>query len=227
MITAIKGCIFDLDGVICDTARYHYLAWKKLACDLDIGFTELENEALKGVSRMKSLDILLGAAAAGYSEKEKLQMAEKKNEWYVNYINQMTKTEINTGIINFISELKSGNIKISLGSVSKNAPIILRKLEIEDLFDVIIDGNTVINAKPDPEVFLTAAANMDLPPQNCIVFEDAVSGIQAAHNAGMKCVGVGSPQILNIADYIIPDFKDITFLKIKNALSEDRISSSV
>lgn len=218
MTTIIKGCIFDLDGVICDTAKYHYLAWKRLADNLCIHFTESENELLKGVSRMKSLDILLGVSATSYTEQEKLQMATQKNEWYVDYIHQMTKAELNTGILDFISILKAENLKIALGSVSKNTSLILHKLEIEDLFNAIIDGNTVANAKPDPEVFLKAAESLELPPENCIVFEDAISGVQAAHNANMKCVGVGSPVILNSADYNIPDFKSITFTTIKNAL---------
>lgn len=211
----IKGCIFDLDGVICDTAKYHFLAWKRLANRLNIPFDEERNELLKGVSRMESLDILLNDHVNSYSQEEKVKMATEKNQWYVEYIKQMTKDELNIGVMDFINSLKKDNIKISLGSASKNAPLILERLEIKDLFDAIVDGNIVANAKPDPEVFTTAAKLIDLPYDNCIVFEDAVAGVEAAHRANMKCVGVGSPETLSMADYIIPDFKDFSLSQIE------------
>lgn len=204
----IKGCIFDLDGVICSTAEYHYLAWRELARSLGITFTEQDNEKLKGVSRMDSLEIILGTHTDRYTAAEKSHMAAHKNTIYLEYINKMNQSRLSPGISDFLRELKKQKIKTALGSVSKNAPLILQKLQITDLFDSIVDGNKVSRAKPDPEVFLTAAGELHLEPAGCIVFEDAIAGVQAAHNAGMACIGVGDPLILTEADHVIPDFKD-------------------
>lgn len=206
-----KGCIFDLDGVICDTAKYHYLAWKKLADSLEIPFTEEENERLKGVSRMDSLKILLSLGNLDFSDEELLQFAEQKNNWYREYIKQITSDEILDGVLDFILELRKHDIKIALGSVSKNAPDILKGLNIEQYFDAVIDGNKVTQAKPDPEVFLAGARELNLEPNSCLVFEDAASGIEAAHNANMKCIGIGSSDILSDADHVIPDFHGFTY----------------
>lgn len=210
-----KGCIFDLDGVICDTAKYHFLAWKKLAKRLEIPFTEKENEMLKGVSRIDSLKILLSLKNILPGEEELLRLADLKNNWYREYIRQITPDELLEGVLEFIAALKAHNIKIALGSVSKNAPDILNSLNITQYFDAVIDGNRVSRAKPDPEVFLSGAHELMLDPKSCLVFEDAISGVKAAHNAGMKCIGIGDPSILSEADYVIPGFRDFSYRNLE------------
>lgn len=206
----IKGCIFDLDGVIVDTAKYHYLAWKRLANELGFEFTEEDNERLKGVSRMKSLEILLEIGNKDFDEKTKLELADKKNSWYVEYISKMDESEILDGVKDFLTNLRENGIKISLGSVSKNAMTILKNINLLTYFDAIIDGTKVKNAKPDPEVFLKAAEELSLKPEECCVFEDAVAGIEAAKRANMKVIGVGSNAILKDADKVIGGFKGAT-----------------
>ncbi|KRQ87854.1 Beta-phosphoglucomutase [Caloramator mitchellensis] len=205
----IKGCIFDLDGVVVDTAKYHYLAWKRLANELGFEFTEKDNERLKGVSRMKSLEILLEIGNMNFDEEIKEKLAEKKNNWYVEYISKMDESEILPGVKEFITNLKKNGIKIALGSVSKNAGIILENTNLKKYFDAIIDGNKVTKAKPDPEVFLKAAEELGLEPYECIVFEDAVAGIEAAKNANMRVIGVGSDEILKDSDKVISGFEGI------------------
>ncbi|KOF56040.1 beta-phosphoglucomutase [Clostridium sp. DMHC 10] len=200
MIESIKGAIFDLDGVIVDTAKYHYIAWKKLACELGFEFTEKDNERLKGVSRMRSLDILLDIGNISLDKYEKEKLADKKNRWYVEYIKAMDESEILPGVKEFLYKLKSSGVKIALGSASKNAPIILQNLNITNLFDVIVDGNQVSKAKPDPEVFLLCARKLKLDPIDCVVFEDAKAGIEAAKRAGMKAIGIGTKENLPNAD---------------------------
>lgn len=207
---AVRGCIFDLDGVIVDTAKYHYLAWRRLASELGFEFTLKDNERLKGVSRMRSLEILLEVGGLDFDEETKIKLAEKKNKWYVDYISKIDKSELLPGVEGFIRMLKGNDIKIALGSASKNSMIILRNLGMVDYFDAIIDGNKVKNAKPDPEIFLLGAKELRIPPNECAVFEDAEAGIEAAKNAGMYAIGVGSPQILKRADRVIPGFVGLT-----------------
>ncbi|OFY60337.1 MAG: beta-phosphoglucomutase, partial [Bacteroidetes bacterium RBG_19FT_COMBO_42_10] len=172
----IRGCIFDLDGVIVDTAKYHFLAWKRLADQMGVHFTEKDNERLKGVSRMDSLDIILEIGNIKPDRELKEKYARLKNEWYKDYISRMTPDEILPGSAEFINELKSAGIRTALGSASKNTPMILEKLGIVTLFDAVADGNIVKKAKPDPEVFLVAARMINVEPSHCIVFEDAVAG---------------------------------------------------
>lgn len=203
MLNNIKGAIFDLDGVIVNTAKYHYLAWKRLAKELGFEFSETDNEKLKGVSRMKSLDILLKIGNIEVSEQEKFKLAEKKNTWYVEYVSNIDERELLCGAKELIILLKNAGIKIALGSASKNAPLIMRNLGIESLFDCIIDGNKVSKAKPNPEVFILAAIGMGLANSECIVFEDAEAGVEAAKRAGMKCIGIGDKTILKKADLVI------------------------
>ncbi len=207
----IKGCIFDLDGVIVDTAKYHYLAWKELAEKLGFNFSEKDNEKLKGVSRMHSLDILLETGKKDFDKKTKLKFAENKNKKYLEYILKMTPEEILPGVIDFLEDLQNKNIKIALGSASKNAMTILNRLKLKNYFEIVIDGTKVSKAKPDPEVFLKAAEELKVKPGECIVFEDAEAGIEAAINGKFKCVGIGSPKTLSKADYVISNFKNITF----------------
>ena len=215
----IKAFIFDLDGVVVDTAKYHYLAWKRLAEELGFFFSEKDNERLKGVSRMRSLEILLEVGGLQFDEDEMVKMASKKNEWYVNYIMQMTPEEILPGVIDFLDSAKKRGIRIALGSASKNAPIILERIDLMKYFDVVIDGNEVSKAKPDPEVFLKAAEKLNCKPDECVVFEDAEAGIEAALNGNMHAVGVGSPEILKNAGNVIPGFENVdieTFLSLED-----------
>ncbi len=218
----IKACLFDLDGVIVDTAKYHYLAWKQLAAELGIDFTPESNERLKGVSRMRSLEIILEIGNLTLTEKEKLACAEKKNALYLGYIRQLQPGEILPGVRSFLQELKSRQIRVVLGSASKNASVILQQLNITDLFDAIIDGNKVSKAKPDPEVFLLGASEVNAAPEACVVFEDALAGIEAAKNGGMLCVGVGDPVILMNADLVIPGFEGLTVDRLFEALHKKK-----
>lgn len=217
----MKACLFDLDGVIVDTARYHFLAWKQLARELGIDFTEEHNELLKGVSRMRSLDIILEIGGKTLSEEEKTALADKKNNAYLEYILKMDESEILPGVKSFITELKNNHIRVALGSASKNAQLILNRLNIENLFDAVIDGNKVSEAKPDPEVFLNGAAKLKVEPEACVVFEDALAGVEAAKNAGMFCVGVGDQTTLKAADLVISGFADFTLGKLKASMQKD------
>lgn len=210
----IDACIFDLDGVVVDTAKYHYLAWKRLAKELGFDFTIEANERLKGISRLDSLNILLEIGGIKLSVDEKEKLAEKKNQWYLEYINKMQPDEILPGVKNFIEELRSKGIRIGLGSASKNAKLILNQLEIINLFEVIADGTRVSKAKPDPEIFLLAANDLKVNPQQCIVFEDAEAGIEAANRGNFTSVGVGDPKILCKANVVIPNFIGMTFDKM-------------
>jgi beta-phosphoglucomutase len=210
----IKACIFDLDGVIVDTARYHFLAWKRLADMLKIRFTEKDNERLKGVSRMASLDIILEIGKMKLDDNLKEKYASLKNKWYTDFISRMTSAEILPGSVEFIRELKNAGIKVALGSASKNTPMIVKRVGMDNLFDAIADGNIVRNAKPDPEVFITAAKMLGVPPENCVVFEDASAGVEAAINAGMLCVGIGSDNILKKADIVVSGLNKINLKRL-------------
>ncbi|MBK5241521.1 beta-phosphoglucomutase [Clostridium sp.] len=212
---SIKAIIFDLDGVLVDTAKYHYLAWKRLAEELNIEFSIEDNERLKGVSRMQSLDIILEIGDTTLNDDTKFEAAQKKNDWYVEYISKLTPEDILPGVITFIESTKANNIKIALGSASKNSMLILNKLNLTHYFDAIIDGTKVSKAKPDPEVFLKGAEALKVLPSQCIVFEDAEAGVEAAVNAGMHCIGIGSKSILKKADLVFSGFTDITFEKLK------------
>ena len=212
---SLKACIFDLDGVIVDTAKYHYLAWKKLAVMLNIHFNEKYNERLKGVSRIASLDIILEIGGIKLDEKKKAEYAAMKNEWYLDYIRRMTPDEILAGSLELISELKNAGIKVALGSASKNTPLILERLGIEKLFDAVADGNVVSKAKPDPEVFIKAAEMVGVDPGDCVVFEDAIAGVEAALNAGMLCIGIGSEKVLTDAHYVISGLDKMNLRKLR------------
>ncbi len=218
----IHACIFDLDGVVVDTAKYHYLAWKRLAAELGFDFEEYHNERLKGVSRMTSLEILLevGGMTNSYSPNERERMATKKNEWYLEYIRKMTPDEILPGAKGFIEDLKLNGIGVALGSASKNAPLILERINMLSHFDVIVDGNRVSKAKPDPEIFLLGASDMGVSPKNCIVFEDAEAGVEAALNAGMRCVGIGSSENLSKANVVVPNLVGFSFVYLENTFAK-------
>ena len=204
-----KAFIFDLDGVIVDTARYHFLAWQKLATQLGINFTTAHNEQLKGVSRVISLDIILDLGKVNAHQEDKNLWLKQKNDDYLTYLKDIDNSEILPGVMPILEFLKTKKQPIALGSASKNARPILEKTGTLHYFDAIVDGNDVSNAKPDPEVFLQAAKLLGVSPENAIVFEDSVAGIQAANMAGMTSVGIGETGILHEAQFV---FKDFTFM---------------
>ncbi len=203
-----KGAVFDLDGVIVDTARFHYLAWRELAERLGFEFTEEQNERLKGVSRAKSLEILLEIGNLSLSEAEKEELAKQKNRRYREMLEKLTERDILPGAGELLQELREAGIRTALGSASKNAPFILERLGLSNSFDVIVDGNAVAKAKPDPEIFLKAAQGMGLKPEECVVFEDSAAGIEAAKRGGMYAVGVGNMENLQGADFVIIDLEE-------------------
>ena len=205
-----KGFIFDLDGVIVDTAKYHFLAWKKLANSIDVDFTETQNEQLKGVSRVKSLEKILEWGKKTISEEEFNSLMNSKNEHYLSFVDKMDDSEILLDVPKIINYLKEKNQGIALGSASKNARKILKKVHLIQDFEVIVDGTNVTKAKPDPEVFLNAARALRIKPENCIVFEDAVAGVQAANAANMISIGIGAKKTLAEADYVFKNFTEIS-----------------
>ena len=205
-----KAVIFDLDGVIVDTAKYHYMAWKELANSLGFDFSEEQNELLKGVSRVRSLEILLDLGKVDLTQEEKDKYLIEKNVQYLQYIEKMDASEILPGISNLLSHLKKEEIRFALGSASKNARLILENLNLIHLFDAIVDGNDVSTAKPDPEVFLIAAEKLATRPEDCIVIEDAQAGILAANAAGMISVGIGDQMVLQEADFNLKSTDELT-----------------
>ena len=210
-----KAFIFDLDGVIVDTAKYHFLAWQKIASELGIEFTPEHNENLKGVSRIRSLDLILELGNIEASQEDKNKWLIQKNEDYLSYLVDMNFSEILPGVMPVLEYLKENNQGIALGSASKNARPILEKTGILSYFNVIIDGNDVTNAKPDPEVFVQAAKGLQIANENAIVFEDSVAGVQAANTAKMISIGIGEANVLHEAKYIFKDFTymDLSFIE--------------
>jgi beta-phosphoglucomutase len=215
-----KAFIFDLDGVIVDTARYHFLAWQKIANELNIDFTLENNELLKGVSRVRSLDIILELGKVEASQEDKNRWLIQKNEEYLSYLVDMDQSELLPGVLSMLHYLKEKNQPIALGSASKNARPILEKTGIRHYFDAIVDGNDVSNAKPDPEVFLIAAKLLDVSPENAIVFEDSVAGVQAANIGKMTSIGIGEESILFEAKYIFEDFTHIDMSFIEGLINK-------
>jgi beta-phosphoglucomutase len=214
-----KAFIFDLDGVIVDTAKYHFLAWQKLAQQLGIEFTHEHNEQLKGVSRVRSLDIILSLGGIEASQEDKDTWLVQKNEDYLAYINNMDESEILEGVVPVLQFLRQNGQPIALGSASKNAKPILEKVNILHYFDAIVDGNDVSNAKPDPEVFLQAAQKLGMQAQGAVVFEDSVAGVQAANIANMVSVGIGDAAVLHEAQYNFKDFTEIDTTFLQNLLN--------
>ena len=203
------GFIFDLDGVIVDTAKYHYLAWKNLANELGIEFTEADNEKFKGVSRKRCLELLLEMGNITVSKEQFDRWLEEKNDDYLKYISKMDKKEILPDVTKVLDYLKDKGIPMALGSASKNAVSILEKVALMPYFDAIVDGTQVTKAKPDPEVFLIAAIKLGAKRENCVVFEDALAGIEAANIAGMESIGIGDVKILSDADHGFNNFTEI------------------
>ncbi|MEL0176049.1 MAG: beta-phosphoglucomutase [Cryomorphaceae bacterium] len=192
----IKGFLFDLDGVIVDTAVFHFQAWRRLAQKLGGDFTEEQNEQLKGVSRVDSLKKIIEWTGATVSDEEFQTLMVEKNEWYLELVQGLGPQDALPGALNFLQTAYDQGIKIALGSASKNAPMILEKLGITPLFTAIIDGNNVVNGKPHPEVFLKGAEALGLEPSECVVFEDSIAGVQAAKAGGMSSVGIGDAETL-------------------------------
>jgi len=211
--------IFDLDGVIVDTAKYHFLAWKNLANSLGFDFTEEQNELLKGVSRVKSLEILLDIGKVSLSDEKKQILLQEKNEEYLEYVEKMTNSEILPGISELLNYLQEKKITFALGSASKNAPMILEKVGLLNKFSAVVDGNDVSKAKPDPEVFLIAAKKLHKNPEDCIVIEDAQAGVQAAINARMTCIGIGDEKVLKEADYVLASTNELTIDFVEKIIS--------
>lgn len=199
----IKGIIFDLDGVITDTAKFHYFSWKKLCNEEELKFDKQLNEQLKGVSRKESLDIILDYNKISKEKLEKSEFLERKNNYYLQFLDKITTGDFLPGIENFLKKLKKSSIKIGLGSASKNAIPVLNKLDAVHFFDAIGDGNSVVNNKPAPDLFLYVAKELGLEAHECLVIEDAAPGVEAAHRAGMKAVGIGSKELLDKAECVL------------------------
>lgn len=217
-----KGFIFDLDGVIVDTAKYHYLAWKKLANSIGVDFSEAQNEQLKGVSRTHSLEKILEWGNKILTKEEFSDLMGKKNDDYLSYISKMDESEILSDVPQVLNFLIDNKQCIALGSASKNARTILERVNLIKKFNTIIDGNDVSKAKPDPEVFLNAAAALKVQPEKCIVFEDSIAGIKAANIANMISIGIGDKEILNEADYVFKNFTEINSEFLLSLINEER-----
>lgn len=214
-MAALKACIFDLDGVIVDTAIYHYKAWRRLANSLGFDFTAEQNEELKGISRIESLKIILNWGSVSKTDKEIEELATQKNNWYVAMIMEMTPAQILPGAKEFLEHVKASQYLIALGSASKNSEIILKQIGLTRYFDVLIDGNKVTKSKPDPEVFLAAALELEVKPEECVVFEDAIAGVLAARMGNMKVVGIGNKEILKMADLVVGGLGEMTIEKLR------------
>ena len=212
----IKAVIFDLDGVIVSTDEYHFKAWKMIADEEKIYFDRKINEQLRGVSRMESLEIILKKSQRAYSQEEKNQLAEKKNDFYKLLLKNLTPGDILPGVAKVLEGLKERNIKIAIGSSSKNTPIILERIGLDSRFDAVADGNNIKNSKPDPEVFLLAAEKLQTIPESCLVVEDADAGVEAALAGGMKVVGVGSASKNEKATFKMRDLTYFDFDKMLN-----------
>ncbi|WP_213995603.1 beta-phosphoglucomutase [Arsukibacterium sp.] len=211
----VKAVIFDLDGVLTDTAHYHFQAWQALAHQLGIGFTEQDNEQLKGVDRLGSLRWILAKAHRQLSPEQESQLMQQKNQHYLELIAHMSPADLFTGVQPLFAELRQNGIKIGLASASKNAAMVVERLGIASQFDYIADANNVVNSKPDPEVFLLAAKGLGVAPEHCIGVEDAVAGIKAINAAGMQAIGIGEPNVLNNAIKVYPT---IQALKLTDVL---------
>jgi beta-phosphoglucomutase len=205
----LKACLFDMDGVIVDTAKYHFLAWSRLAESLGVPFTEEQNEQLKGVSRVDSLEKILAWGNIQLNNAKKLELMELKNKWYLDFVATVTPQEMLPGTLDLLKSLKANGIKIGLGSSSKNSILILEKLDIMSYFDTIVDGNKITLSKPNPEVFLRGAQELGCKPSEIIVFEDALSGVEAAKLGGFYCIGIGSAEVLTQADRVVAHLGEV------------------
>lgn len=212
--TRFKAVIFDLDGVITDTAHYHYLAWKRLAESQGVHFDHAFNENLKGIDRMGSLDMILASAGRAYSLEEKLALADEKNEHYKTLINTMSASDLLPGAVQALDAVRAAGLKIGLASVSKNAFTVLDHLGIADKFDYVVDAAKIARGKPDPEIFLKAAQELGVAPGDCLGVEDAVAGVASIKSAGMYALGIGKPEVLTQADQVIPGLSEFKLAAI-------------
>jgi len=215
-----KAVIFDLDGVIVDTAKYHFIAWQKIAKQLGINFTHKDNELLKGVSRVKSLELILSLGGVNISQAEKDALLQQKNDHYLQLISDMNDEELLPGIKKLLQDLFDNNIPFALGSASKNARRILKALNLTEMFTAIVDGTDVSKAKPDPEVFLIAAEKLNYSPEKCIVIEDSQAGIAAANSVNMFSIGIGDSKNLFEADLILEDTSKLNYTLINGLITE-------
>lgn len=211
----LKGCLFDMDGVIVDSAIHHFVAWKRLADELSIPFTEEDNHALKGLSRVDSLEHILGLGQLQLDEKTKIKLMAAKNALYLELVQGMRANDVLPGARELIEECVEHGVRVGLGSSSRNAQLILENVGLKPLFDTVVDGNHITLSKPDPEVFLKGASALELDPHEIVVFEDAASGIQAAKAGGFFAVGVGSEVQLGAADVVVPSMAGLTVQDLK------------
>jgi beta-phosphoglucomutase len=209
-----KAFILDLDGVICDTAVFHFEAWERLAQEYNYQLTEHDNEQLKGVSRVDSLKFILSKANHTISEEQFQLDLDRKNEWYLEKVAEMNQSHLLEGVTRFFEQCQIHQIPLGLGSASKNARLVLEKVGLINAFQAIVDASTVVNGKPHPETFLKAAELLGYEPENCIVFEDSSSGVTAAKSAKMFAVGIGKTEDLPLADYCIPNLGEFDFSNI-------------
>ncbi len=214
----IKACLFDMDGVIVDTAKFHFKAWHRLADSLSIEFTEKENEELKGISRVDSLEKILAWGHLVLNNQKKIELMELKNKWFLEYVEEVDPSDMLPGVMDFITELHKAGIKIGLGSSSKNAIHLLEKMGILSYFETIIDGNKIHMSKPHPEVFERGASELGIEPMEIVVFEDAMSGVEAAIAGGFYCIALGDPSILGKAHAVIPSLEGMTILKMNELI---------
>jgi beta-phosphoglucomutase len=217
----LQACIFDLDGVLVDTAIYHYEAWKRLANELGFDFTHDQNEQLKGISRMDSLEKILEWGDIQISQERKIELSERKNSWYVQMISSMKEDEVLPGTRELLETIRAAGLKCALGSASRNSALILDRTSLISYFDVIVDGNSVTASKPDPEVFTKGANLLGIDPSNCIVFEDGIAGIKAAISAGMKVIGIGQPDVLKLANVVYDGLDKIQLSTLKNLFNKE------
>lgn len=213
---ALEACLFDLDGVLVDTAKYHFLAWKKLANSLGFDFSEQQNESLKGISRVESLKKILSWGGLEIPQPRQDELASLKNSWYVDMIAHIRREDLLPGVVELLNELRSNHVKIALGSASKNAKLILDNTGITPYFDAFVDGNLVSESKPDPAVFLKGAELLGVMPSACVVFEDAVAGVEAALRGNMKAIGIGDPRELAKAHLVVNDLTHIDLKSIQS-----------
>ncbi len=204
-----KGIIFDLDGVICSTDEYHYLAWKALADRLNIPFDRERNNLLRGVSRMASLDIILEKSGKTYTDAEKAAFAEEKNTLYRELLAQMSPADLSDNVKSTLEALRKTDLKLAIGSSSKNTPFILERIGLGHFFDAVADGNCITHSKPHPEVFLKAATMIGFFPQNCLVVEDAHAGVEAAVAGGFDCAAIGDAKDDARAKWHLEQFSDL------------------
>jgi beta-phosphoglucomutase len=218
-MSVIKGFIFDLDGVIVDTAKFHFKAWQRLAAELGIHFDEADNEKLKGVSRKESLEKILEWGNTSLDSNRFEEMMAQKNEWYLEFVQEMSSDEALPGAKEFLADSLSLQLRVGLGSASKNAELILNLLNIRSSFECVIDGTKISRSKPDPQVFSMGAEILGLEPESIVVFEDSVAGVEAARRGGFRSVGIGNPKILGDAEMVIDGLDQHSPTEIINKLN--------